>query len=87
MPAPLRIKNLSDVPIQFYQTETREELTYLRAFIQPHQSIDYAWDEPTLKHTITCSVVGGTKETYDLYKLGHGENLCYENHICLALQV
>ncbi len=86
MPAPLRIKNLSDVPIQFYQSETREELTYLRAFIQPHQSSDYAWDEPTLKQSITCSVVGGTKETYDLQKLGHGENLCYENHICLALE-
>jgi vacuolar protein sorting-associated protein 13D len=86
MPAPLRIKNLSDVPIQFYQSETREELTYLRAFIQPHQSTDYAWDEPTLRQSITCSVVGGTKETYDLQKLGHGENLCYENHICLALE-
>ncbi|CAF5067809.1 unnamed protein product, partial [Rotaria sp. Silwood1] len=86
MPAPLRIKNLSDVPIQFYQSETREELTYLRAFIQPHQTIDYAWDEPTLQQTITCSVVGGTKETYDLQKLGHGENLCYENHICLAFE-
>ncbi|CAF2761002.1 unnamed protein product [Rotaria sp. Silwood2] len=86
MPAPLRVKNLSDVPIQFYQSETREELTYLRSFIQPHQSIDYAWDEPTLQQTITCSVVGGTKETYDLQKLGHGENLCYENHICLAFE-
>ncbi|CAF1602704.1 unnamed protein product [Rotaria magnacalcarata] len=86
MPAPLRVKNLSDVPIQFYQSDTREELTYLRAFIQPHQSIDYAWDEPTLQQTITCSVVGGTKETYDLKKLGHGENLCYENHICLAFE-
>ncbi|UJR35531.1 hypothetical protein I4U23_028285 [Adineta vaga] len=85
-PAPLRICNLSDVPIQFYQSETREELTYLRAFIQPHQSIDYAWDEPTLRETITCSVVGGTKETYDLQKFGHGENLCYENHICLVLE-
>jgi vacuolar protein sorting-associated protein 13D len=86
MPAPLRIKNLSDVPIQFYQSETKEDLTYLRAFIQPQQSIDYAWDEPTLKQNITCSVLGGTKETYDLQKLGHGENLCYENHICLALE-
>ena len=86
MPAPLRIKNLSDVPIQFYQSETREELTYLRAFIQPHQSIDYAWDEMTLKQTITCSIVGGTREKYDMQKLGPGENLCYENHICLVFQ-
>ena len=86
MPAPLRIKNLSDVPIQFYQSETREDLTYLRAFIQPHHSTDYAWDEPTLAQTITCSVLGGTKETYDLQNLGQGENLCYENHICLALE-
>lgn len=86
MPAPLRIKNLSDVPIQFYQTDTREDFTYLRTFIQPHQSIDYAWDEITLKQSITCSVMGGTKETYDLQKFGPGENLCYENHIYLALE-
>jgi vacuolar protein sorting-associated protein 13D len=86
MPAPLRIKNMSDVPIQFYQSETREEFTHLRAFIQPQQSMDYAWDEPTLRQTITCSIVGGTKETYDLQKLGQGENLCYENHICLAME-
>ncbi|CAF0865083.1 unnamed protein product [Adineta ricciae] len=86
MPAPLRIVNLSDVPIQFYQSETREDLTHLRAFIQPHQSIDYAWDEPTLRQTVTCSVVGGTKETYDLQRFYQGENLCYENYICLALE-
>lgn len=86
MPAPLRVKNLSDVPIQFYQSETREELTHLRAFLQPQQSTDYAWDEPTLGQTITCSVLGGTKETYDLHNLGQGENLCYENHICLGLE-
>jgi vacuolar protein sorting-associated protein 13D len=48
--------------------------------------MDYAWDEPTLRQTITCSIVGGTKETYDLQKLGQGENLCYENHICLAME-
>lgn len=86
MPAPLRIKNLSDVPIQFYQSQTREELTYLRAFVQPNESIDYAWDEITLNQTITCSVLGGTEETYDLQKLGPGENLCYENHIFLAME-
>ena len=33
MPAPFRIKNRSDIPIQFYQTEIREELTYLRTII------------------------------------------------------
>lgn len=86
MPAPLRIKNLSDVPIQFYQSGTREELTYLRAFIQPQQSINYAWDEMTFPQAITCSIVGGTRETFDMQKLGQGENLCYENHICLVLQ-
>ena len=86
IPAPLRITNLSSVPIQFCQSETREELTYLRSFIQPHQSMDYAWDEPTLQEMITCSVVGGTTEKYDLRKFGDGENLYYENHIYLAFE-
>ncbi|CAF0969742.1 unnamed protein product [Didymodactylos carnosus] len=86
MPPPIRIDNLSYVPIQFYQTETKDDLSHLRTFIQPKQTVDYAWDEQTLRPNITCSIVGGTKETYNLMQIGHGEHLCYENHICLALQ-
>ncbi|CAF3239742.1 unnamed protein product, partial [Rotaria sp. Silwood2] len=87
MPAPFRICNRSDVPIQFYQTESREDLSHLRTMSLPHQSIDYTWDEPTFKPTITCSITdGGTKATYDLLKLGSADDLHYQNYIYLALQ-
>jgi hypothetical protein len=86
MPSPFRISNRSNIPIQFYQTEIREESIYLRTIIQPHQSIDYALDEPTLKPMITCSIVDGTKATYDLLKLGSGDDLNYQNYIYLAFQ-
>jgi hypothetical protein len=86
MPAPFRITNRSDIPIEFYQTDIRTELTHSRAVILPHQSIDYAWDELTLKPTLTCSIADGTKATYDLLKLGFGEDLHYQNYIYLAFQ-
>ncbi|CAF3844146.1 unnamed protein product [Rotaria sordida] len=86
MPVPFRIYNRSDVPIQFYQTETREDLSHLRTIIQPHQSIDYAWDEPTFKPTITCSIIDGTKATYDLLKLGSADDLHYQNYIYLTFE-
>jgi hypothetical protein len=84
MPALFRISNRSDIPIQFYQTEIREEFNYLRTIIQPYQSIDYALDEPTLKPMITCSIIDGTKATYDLLKLGSGDDLKYQNYIYLT---
>jgi vacuolar protein sorting-associated protein 13D len=86
MPVPFRISNRSDIPIQFYQTDIRDELNYLRTIIQPHQSIDYALDEPALKPMITCSIVDGIKATYDLLKLGSGDDLKYPNYIYLTFQ-
>ena len=86
MPIPFRIRNRSDVPIEFYQNETKEDLTFLRSVILPDHSFDYALDEPTLKPTITCSVTDGRKATYNLLRLGSAEDLHYENYIFLALQ-
>ena len=40
----------------------------------------YAWDEPTLDHYLTLSVINGTTATYDLDKIGEGEHLIYENY-------
>lgn len=79
MPAPFRIVNRSSLPIQFCQTDVCEQLTC----VQPGQSIDYALDEPRLKPLITCSVAEGSKGTYDLLKLGRGEDLTYPNYLHL----
>jgi vacuolar protein sorting-associated protein 13D len=86
MPAPFRISNRSDIPIEFYQTDIREELTYLRTIIKPQQSMDYAWDEPSSKSTLTCSIVDGNKVVYDLLKLGPADDLLYQNYIYLAFE-
>lgn len=86
MPPPFRMCNRSDIPIQFYQTDIRTEFTHLRTVILPHQSMDYAWDEPSLKPTMTCSIMNGTKATYDLLKLGVADDLHYQNYIYLAFQ-
>ncbi|CAF1027739.1 unnamed protein product [Adineta ricciae] len=86
MPAPFRISNRSNISIQFQQTDIPLESTHLTTVVAPHQSIDYAWDEPKLKPSLTCSVVDGTKTAYDLLKLGSAEELYYYNYIYLAFQ-
>ncbi|UJR20376.1 hypothetical protein I4U23_023508 [Adineta vaga] len=86
LPAPFRISNRSNIPIQFYQTDIRPDSTHLITMISPYQSVDYAWDEPTLKPMITCSIMDGTKATYDLLKLGSAEELYSYNYIYLAFQ-
>lgn len=83
---PFRIVNRSNVPIRFYQSEIREEYTHLRTTIQRHQSMNYAWDEPTLKPLITCVTPDGAKGTYDPLKLDDAEDLNYQNYIYLAFQ-
>ncbi|CAF0952993.1 unnamed protein product [Adineta steineri] len=87
MPPPFRITNRSDIPIQFHQTDIRPESTHLYTSLLPHQLIDYAWDELTLKPTLTCSIIDGTKTIYDLFKLGNADELHYQNLIYLVFQV
>lgn len=58
-----------------------------RAQFSDSATVPYAWDEPTLDHYLTLAVMNGTTATYDLDKIGEGEQLIYENYhfICATV--
>ncbi|XP_077998114.1 intermembrane lipid transfer protein VPS13D-like [Glandiceps talaboti] len=79
VPPPYRIDNMSEVPVQFYQSNES-----LRTILKPKTSVPYAWDESTLQPVLTCAVQGGSRGTYSFNKLEEGEKLFYENFIYIG---
>ncbi|KAK3098591.1 hypothetical protein FSP39_021054 [Pinctada imbricata] len=84
MPPPFRIDNLSEVQIQYCQKQGENMRGNKQAWIRPHTQVPYAWDEPTLDHTITLKVQSGSDASYNMDQLGEGPHLCYSNLIYLA---
>lgn len=82
LPPPIRVDNFSEVPIEFYQTNTSQ--AWMKTTVKPKSSIPYAWDESTLKPHLTVSAPGGCSATYDLTSLRPGDNLSYENFFYIA---
>lgn len=82
LPPPIRVDNFSEVPIEFYQTNSMH--TWMKTTLKPKSSIPYSWDEPTFKPHLTVSAPGGCSATYDLNQLRAGENLSYENFFYIA---
>uniref|UniRef100_T1KHU8 UBA domain-containing protein n=1 Tax=Tetranychus urticae TaxID=32264 RepID=T1KHU8_TETUR len=82
LPPPIRVDNFSEVPIEFYQTNTSQ--AWMKTTVKPKSSVPYAWDESTLKPHLTVSAPGGCSATYDLNSLRPGDNLSYENFFYIA---
>jgi hypothetical protein len=82
LPPPIRVENLSQVPIQFYQTKTVH--SWMKTNVRPNTSLAYAWDESTLNPHITVRAPGGSCSTYDMNTLAPGDQLTYENFIYIS---
>ncbi|XP_047110726.1 vacuolar protein sorting-associated protein 13D [Schistocerca piceifrons] len=82
MPPPIRIDNLSEVSMQFYQSCISDEI--LQTVVRPRSCIAYAWDEPTQPHYINLVAPGGASCVYEMATLGPGRGLTYENFIYIA---
>ncbi|XP_054162795.1 intermembrane lipid transfer protein VPS13D-like [Oppia nitens] len=82
LPPPIRVENLSQVSIEFFQTNTKH--SYMRTKVRANSQMPYAWDESTLKPHITVRAPGGSVSTYDLMSLAPGDQLTYENFVYLA---
>ena len=81
-PLPVRLENLSQVPIYFYQAHTAEE-KYLTN-VKPGQVVHYAWDEPVLERKLVIGVRGGTCDQFDANQTDDLKHLYYENFIYIA---
>jgi vacuolar protein sorting-associated protein 13D len=82
-PPPFRIDNFSEVPVTCHQSGVGDEA--LKTAVKAHQSIPYAWDEPTLPPHLTCSAPGGSSATYNMNVTGEGSQLTYENFISIVM--
>jgi vacuolar protein sorting-associated protein 13D len=59
----------------------------LLSTVRPHSCVPYAWDEPTLPHSITLLAPGGAAASYDMKSLREdheAQGLTYENFIYIA---
>ena len=82
-PPPFRIDNFSQVSLACHQSGVTDE--NLKTVIKAHQSVPYAWDEPSLPPHITCTAPGGSNASYNLNVIGEGSPLTYENFIFIQM--
>jgi vacuolar protein sorting-associated protein 13D len=83
IPPPFRIDNFSEVPITCHQVGVVDE--NLKTVVKAHQSVPFAWDEPTFHPHITCSAPGGSASSYNMNVIGEGSQLTYENFIYVVM--
>ncbi|XP_023192292.1 vacuolar protein sorting-associated protein 13D isoform X1 [Xiphophorus maculatus] len=84
LPPPLRIDNMSEVPIQFWQQGVAD--LRLKSEVKAGSVMDYACDEPTLPPCITLIVkgAGSSEVTADMNFFREYNKLYYENFIYIA---
>lgn len=82
-PPPFRIDNFSQVSLACHQSGVSDE--NLKTVVKAHQSVPYAWDEPSLPPHITCIAPGGSNASYNLNVIGEGSPLTYENFIFIQM--
>lgn len=76
-PPPLRLENLSQVPVTYHQ----QNRTLAACTLNPGQSIPYAWDEPMLPEVL-CVQVKGVNEIkeFEFNTFGTRGKLYYESY-------
>uniref|UniRef100_A0A1A7YHK4 Vacuolar protein sorting 13D n=1 Tax=Iconisemion striatum TaxID=60296 RepID=A0A1A7YHK4_9TELE len=84
LPPPLRIDNMSEVPVQFWQHGVAD--IQLHTEVKPLSVLDYACDEPTLPPYLTLTVkgAGSSEVTADMNFFREYNKLYYENFIYIA---
>ena len=82
-PPPFRIDNFSEVALACHQSGVNDE--NMKTVVKAHQSVPYAWDEPSLQPHITCIAPGGSAATYNMNVIGEGSQLTYENFIYIEM--
>lgn len=80
LPPPIRIDNYSEVPIKFYQSNTRNQI---KTTVKAHSSMAYVLDEINGSKSICLEAPGGDTCKCPLYGFDNGR-LTYENFIYIA---
>ncbi|PAV60084.1 hypothetical protein WR25_19570 isoform B [Diploscapter pachys] len=85
-PPPIRIENLSDVPILYQQFAAAPTKQHLRTICKARSHVDYAWDDLYGEKKILLQVFENKFHCYDPCVVGNGASLQYENHLFIQLK-
>uniref|UniRef100_A0A7E4V788 Bactericidal permeability-increasing protein n=1 Tax=Panagrellus redivivus TaxID=6233 RepID=A0A7E4V788_PANRE len=78
-PAPIKIQNLSDVPV-LYQQASKEHNHY-RTICKANSTVEYSWDNLYGEKLLTLQVYENKSHSYDPSKPKRGPPLVYENYL------
>ncbi|CAG0881810.1 unnamed protein product, partial [Cyprideis torosa] len=85
LPPPIRVDNISEVPIVFHQASVEEE--YQKTTVRPGTKVPYAWDVRTYPmelQEIRVIAPGGDSAVCEVKSTGPKGKLSYENFIYIA---
>uniref|UniRef100_A0AC34FAX8 Vitellogenin n=1 Tax=Panagrolaimus sp. ES5 TaxID=591445 RepID=A0AC34FAX8_9BILA len=77
-PAPIKIENLSNVPVLYHQAS--KDYNRFRTICKANSTVDYFWDDLYGEKLLTLQVYENKSHNYDPTKPKRGPPLIYENY-------
>lgn len=84
-PPPIRIENMTDVPVLYQQESSTPARPHLRTICKSKSVVDYAWDDLYGKKMMVLQVFENRSKSYEIGVPGQAEPLVYENNSYIQL--
>ncbi|NP_001348705.1 Ricin B-type lectin domain-containing protein [Caenorhabditis elegans] len=84
-PPPIRIENLTDVPVLYQQESSTPARPHLRTICKSRSVVDYAWDDLYGNKKMVLQVFENRSKSYEISLPGPAEPLVYENSSYIQL--
>ncbi|EFO91326.1 hypothetical protein CRE_11977 [Caenorhabditis remanei] len=84
-PPPIRIENMTDVPVLYQQESSSPARPHLRTICKSKSVVDYAWDDLYGKKMMVLQVFENRSKSYEIGVPGPAEPLIYENNSYIQL--
>lgn len=84
-PPPIRIENLTDVPVLYQQESSTPARRHLRTICKSKSVVDYAWDDLYGNKKMVLQVFENRSKSYEIGISGPAEPLVYENNSFIQL--
>ncbi|CAI5441534.1 unnamed protein product [Caenorhabditis angaria] len=84
-PPPIRIENLTDVPVLYQQESNTPARRHLRTICKSKSVVDYAWDDLYGTKKMVLQVFENRSKSYEISLPGPADPLVYENNSFIQL--
>lgn len=84
-PPPIRIENMTDVPVLYQQESSTPARPHLRTICKAKSVVDYAWDDLYGVKRMVLQVFENRSKSYEIGVPGPAEPLVYENNSYIQL--